>query len=417
MRHPVAIVPAIALLALAPGASFALPLPSPPLQVKPAAGKDAKEKKKEGKEEKGEKDALADYKKAVQLAQKEQWADALALFAQAHEKGAPSVVHYNMGRCLEKLGKIEEAAAQYTLYLDAPDATDVNDVVAKIDELRATPSAVTIDSVPAGATVVEKAAGVETVKGTTPLTIELAAGEHLLVVGKAGFQEAALTASAGFGRKIALKAELAPAKAVPPGGGGEGDGGKKKGKKPGKAGPVGLALEAGGACSLHPYRDVDLSANGGFLVDVHKVLGGKGKKVSWAAGLALGGMFYSMAARDGGSYRSLFVDVLATARARVPLSKRVTLTVGVPVGFSFLAMLDDVPATADLPLVGGRIEGGSIPFFTTGLEGALRVNVVSGFHVVIRPVGVTLMVPLKKLYGSNKVLPRIDFALLLGWDL
>ncbi len=92
-----------------------------------------------GKKEKG---AQVLYQEAVTAARKGEWKKALELFRKSLEKGAPPLAHYNIARCLEELGRFEEAVTSYRKYLEDPSATDREEVENRIKVLLMTPSPV-----------------------------------------------------------------------------------------------------------------------------------------------------------------------------------------------------------------------------------------------------------------------------------
>lgn len=362
--------------------------------------------------------ALGLYKQAVDFARQEKWEEALELFGQATELGAPPVVHYNIARCLEALGRFEEAAQSYAKYLDDPSAAEVEKIKSKIKKLREKPSKLSINSDPVEATVIKKNDDGDEVLGKTPIEIKLKAGKHVIILRKDGYKGKILKINAGYGKTIHIKTSLEPhekVKGEETSTGGAGSTGKGKGKHvSAHRGGIGLVIEAGGGFSLHPYRNVDVSAGGSFNLDIHKILGHG--FVHFAAGVRLNGNFYSMESVEGNKYRAMFIDALAFAHVRLSLAKRIVIIVALPLGASFLVPVEDTPSSEEMKLIGGRIIGESIPFFSVGLNAAMRVNIISGFHILLRPAELLLLVPLRKIYSNNKVLPRYSATLLLGWE-
>ncbi|MFH1434336.1 MAG: tetratricopeptide repeat protein [Pseudomonadota bacterium] len=401
-------------------------------------------------EEENEK-ALALYKKAVDYAKKEKWQEALDLFIESSELSAPPVVHYNIARCLESLGRFEEAAESYEKYVEEadPPAKERKEVEEKISSLNEKPSRLTIMTTPKGADVIKKEGGKETYLGKTPYKTMLDAGMHIIALRKEGYRGKKLKIKACCAKTFHIKTNLEHANGAPAAPEDEGeeevmplapgeeepeepgeeekpdqpdkkdkkdeDEVKEKGKKPSPTQRnIGLVLEAGGGGFLHIYRNVDLAFSGNFSVDVHKILGRK--PVHGGVGIQLGGVFYDLEDSGGSAYSTMLLDVLVSGQLRFQLHRRVVLMAALSLGASFLQLIDDVPADADFKLLGGAIEGSSIPFFAAGIAVALRVNIVSGFHVVLRPADVLLLVPFSELPGDNKVLPRYGVALLLGWE-
>ncbi len=362
-----------------------------------------------------EEDALAAYQKAVAYAQDGSWDEALDHFQKAADLGAPVVVHYNIGRCLEALDRFEEAAASYTRYLEDPSATDVDEVKEKIGELREKPSHVTIRSAPSGAAVLKRTDGGDSVVGTAPYEADLEAGTHVFILRLSGFEDKIVEVTSGYGKTIVIESALEKPAAPAETGQAE-SGGSQAGGTPRALGrgALGLVVEAGGGVSLHMYRQVDTTAGGSFLIDIHKILGHG--RLHFAAGAQVSGNTYTLAAVGGGKYSAMFTDALAFVHLRFGLTNRLVLVASLPLGFSFLSALEPIPEEAELGLLGGRLAGGSLPFFSAGFGAALRVNIVRGLHVLLRPVEVMLLFPLKKLYSDNKVLPRYSLTVFLGWE-
>jgi hypothetical protein len=365
----------------------------------------------------GNGEALAAYQLGVEAAKKDQWQEALGHFLEAAKLGAPVVVHYNIGRCLEALGRYEEAAASYGTYAADPSASDVDAVNQKIEELRLKPLTVSIESTPSGAVVLRQEKKDAVVVGKTPCVIGLPAGKSTLIVRKAGHADAVLSVESWFGKSLSLEARLeketAPKPAAAAAAAGDGTAPSSAGAAPPR-GPARVVLEAGGGLSLPFFKDVAFSAGGSFSIDAHKIFG-RGW-VQYAAGLQLGGMYYRMASSSGKDYGTMFIDALVFVHLRLSVHPRVVILVSLPVGASFLTPAEDIPKGEALVLLGGRIAGGGLPFFSVGLGLALRINLVSRFHLIARPADILLLVPMRKLYGDNAVLPRFSLQLLLGWE-
>ncbi len=390
--------------------------------------------------------ALSLYKKAVGCAKKEKWQEALDLFIESSELSAPPVVHYNIARCLESLGRFEEAAESYEKYVEKadPPARERKEVEEMISSLNEKPSRLTIMTTPKGADVIKKEGGKETYLGKTPYKTMLDAGVHIIALRKEGYRGKKLKIKACCAKTFHIKTNLEHAKGAPAAPEDEGEEevmplapGEEEPEEPGeeekpgrpdkkdeakgketKPSPtrrnIGLVLEAGGGGFLHIYRNVDLAFSGNFTIDIHKILGRKA--IHYGVGVQLSGVFYDLEDSGGGAASTMWIDALASGQLRFQLHRRVVLMAALSLGVSFLQLIDDVPADADFKLLGGAIEGSSIPFFAAGIAVALRVNIVSGFHIVLRPADVLLLVPFSELLSDNKVLPRYGVALLLGWE-
>ena len=400
---------------------------------------------KKGEEE--NKKALSLYKKAVDYAKKEKWQEAFDLFIESSELGAPPVVHYNIARCLESLGRFEEAAERYEKYIEkaGPPAKERKEIEEKISSLHEKPSKLTIITTPKGADVILKKEGKETYLGKTPYKTILDAGTHIIALRKEGFRGKKLKIKACCAKMFHIKTNLEHSGGATTAHEDEGeeevmalapgaqqpdepqkpdqpeekkkakDEGKDKEKKPAPTQRnIGLVLEAGGGGFLHIYKNVDLSFSGNFNVDIHKILGRK--FIHYGVGIQLSGVFYDLKESGGRTYSTMLLDLLVSGQLRFQLHRRVVLLAALSLGVSFLQLIDDVPADADFKLLGGAIEGSSIPFFAAGIGISLRVNIVSGFHIVLRPADVLLLVPFSELLSDNKVLPRYGVAILLGWE-
>ena len=105
---------------------------------------------------------------------------ALADFESAESRQVNPEAARWVGLCQDKLGHLREAASAYQRFLAAPPprlAGEVGGLVKRIEEIRATPGNVHIESVPAGAMV--------TIDGAlqtqpTPIDVSLAPGKHLI---------------------------------------------------------------------------------------------------------------------------------------------------------------------------------------------------------------------------------------------
>jgi hypothetical protein len=128
------------------------------------------------------------------------------------------------------------------------------------------------------------------------------------------------------------------------------------------------------------------------------------------------GSFYDIEDSGGAAWRTMFIDAMAQGQLRYSFAGRLTFVAAIPLGVSFLVPIEDIPSSANLKLLGGRIEGRSLPFFTFGLNVALRVDIVSGFHLLLRPAELLVLVPLQELLSDIKVLPRYGATVFLGWE-
>ena len=108
------------------------------------------------------------------------YTDAMRYFEDALKLGAPSEELWNIARCLLKLDQPEDASDALERYLRAPDvsASDRAEAKDQLEELRHRRSTLTVTSSPANAEVDVDGRPA----GRTPLSTDLAPGEHTVVV-------------------------------------------------------------------------------------------------------------------------------------------------------------------------------------------------------------------------------------------
>jgi len=109
------------------------------------------------------------------------YAEALALFRQSFERVRRPNVLFNIARCEEQLGELEQAYSDYSRFAEIAEAGNprLTEARAKIDELRPKiPVVVKVATHPAGAEVT--ADGDARVLGRSPATLRLSAGKHVL---------------------------------------------------------------------------------------------------------------------------------------------------------------------------------------------------------------------------------------------
>jgi hypothetical protein len=133
--------------------------------------------------------------------------DAIEYFRGAYQLGGPSSELWNIVRCREGLDDAEGAAAAIDDYLSAKDVSpqDRADAAREAQGLRSRPSNLTVTTSPSGASVsVDSKPAV----GPTPLTIEVHAGSHTVVVRREGYSPAARYVDARFGRAVIVSVDL-----------------------------------------------------------------------------------------------------------------------------------------------------------------------------------------------------------------
>jgi hypothetical protein len=141
------------------------------------------------------------YSNGKALYEKGSFADAMAEFQIAYDlKPHPSVLK-SIAECKVQMGDIPGAIAMFEKFLADPISTKKEDVQAKVAELKAMMARVDVTSAPNGASVMIDGAATDKV---TPATIELAPGEHHIVLNVDGYQplEKGLTLAKGERGKI-----------------------------------------------------------------------------------------------------------------------------------------------------------------------------------------------------------------------
>ena len=157
------------------------------------------------------------YQSALTLYRKRQFADAVREFRVALKLMPDSPrLTFNLARTLERAGEVEQAVAAYARYLElAPEAKDrevVRQTMAALrDELAARRVSLVVTSNPTGAQVFLDSS--TTSGGTTPATLEVAPGPHVVAVDLAGYERASLAVQAEAGKGAAVEVVLVPSAA------------------------------------------------------------------------------------------------------------------------------------------------------------------------------------------------------------
>jgi hypothetical protein len=138
------------------------------------------------------------------------FADAIRYFVASYRMGGPSSELWNVARCRERMDDPEGAANALEQYLAQRDLTaqDRTEAEREAATLRARPSVLTVTTIPAGAVVTLD--GRQTA-GPTPVSLEIRAGSHTLVVRRDGFATQMRPLEARFGRAVIVSLELARA--------------------------------------------------------------------------------------------------------------------------------------------------------------------------------------------------------------
>jgi hypothetical protein len=136
--------------------------------------------------------------------------DAIAYFRAAFELGGPASELWNIVRCREGMDDLEGAAAGIDDYLAQKEvlAQDRADAAREAQALRSRPSVLTVTTTPPGAAV---AVDGKTAPGSTPLSVDVRAGSHTVVVLRSGYAPATQSVQARFGRAVIVTLDLARA--------------------------------------------------------------------------------------------------------------------------------------------------------------------------------------------------------------
>jgi hypothetical protein len=163
-----------------------------------------------------ERAATPDLKRARELDQQGgrafkdgRYKDAITFFGEAFRYGAPPVELWNIAKCHLKLDEPESAEDSFRQFLVQPDLTaqDRADATQELEELRARPSTLAIDSDPSGATfTIDNAAAA---RGTTPGSIDIPPGKHHVHVEKEKVGAYDVDVEARLGRALIVQGHLA----------------------------------------------------------------------------------------------------------------------------------------------------------------------------------------------------------------
>lgn len=121
-----------------------------------------------------------------------------------------------IGLCEDKLGHVSAAVAAYERFLGAPPpklAGDVGAVFKRVEEIKATPGKLHVETLPAGAHVVIDGASQ---LAAAPLDVRLAPGKHLIHVTAPGRVPLEREVLVGFASAQEVSMQLSEAEAPPP---------------------------------------------------------------------------------------------------------------------------------------------------------------------------------------------------------
>ncbi len=138
------------------------------------------------------------------------YTDAIAYFRAAFQLGGPPSELWNIVRCREGMDDIEGAAAGIDEYVAQKDVLpqDRADAAREGQALRARTSVLTVTTSPPGASV---SIDGKAAPGSTPLSIDLRAGSHTVVVQHGGYLPTSQSVEARFGRAVIVTLDLARA--------------------------------------------------------------------------------------------------------------------------------------------------------------------------------------------------------------
>jgi len=133
--------------------------------------------------------------------------EAIHFFQEARRLGGPASELWNIARCYERLDEPEESARAIESYLAEPSlGTDErSDAQRELERLKTRPSTLIAVTAPAGASV---AIDGQPAAGATPISIELAAGSHTVLLKHDGYKPHTVKVDARYGRGVILEIEL-----------------------------------------------------------------------------------------------------------------------------------------------------------------------------------------------------------------
>jgi hypothetical protein len=133
--------------------------------------------------------------------------DAIAYFRAAHDLGGPSSEIWNIVRCREGMDDLEGASTAIDEYLSLKDVLpqDRADAEREAQTLRGRSSVLAVTTTPPGALVTVDGHGVP---GSTPLSVEVHAGSHALVIRREGYTTVSQSLEARFGRAVIVTLDL-----------------------------------------------------------------------------------------------------------------------------------------------------------------------------------------------------------------
>jgi hypothetical protein len=379
------------------------------------------------------------YKKGVQAAKDGEYEEALELFEEARNLGAPAAVLYNIGKCHDELGDYHLALEYYEEYLEDPKAKGTGKVKDRIKEIQAMDSVVKIGSEPPGAEVYEEIEDEDDQKvGITPLETTVEKGEHVYVFKKTGYLKKSITIEAENGKPFDIDVTLTPEEGteLPEDMDEPGEGKKKKEKKKREKGKhLGIFVEIGAGAALHPYTFIEYEAGSPIGSEVNTLafqagadvsIGGGyrlelAEKMSFGAGLRASFRTYELRGMDrhtGDDVKavSLFATLLAVPSFQYDFHEILSLEASLPFGLAWLVPTGGIDADARINLVNGYIDGANLMLFDLGIGAALKIRVVDELYVTVEPVRLQVLFPLTTWKNHTKSLFDIDLGARIGYE-
>jgi hypothetical protein len=136
------------------------------------------------------------------------YADAIRYFRAAYRMGGPPSELWNIARCRERLDDPEGAVLAIDEYLALRDLSPSDRAEAERESraLRTRPSLLTVTTTPSGAVVTVDG---RQAPGPTPVSLEIPAGSHTLVLKRDGYASQSRPLEARFGRAVIVSLDLA----------------------------------------------------------------------------------------------------------------------------------------------------------------------------------------------------------------
>jgi len=134
--------------------------------------------------------------------------EAARYFEDAHRRGAPAHMLWNIARCQQKLDDLEAAARVLERYLELPGLTagDRDEARRELAEIQRKPSRLTVLTTPQGAVVYLGERRIP--MGRTPITFEVTPGEHVVTMELAGHGAETEKLTARYGRAVVVETTL-----------------------------------------------------------------------------------------------------------------------------------------------------------------------------------------------------------------